>query len=111
MANKITGYNSNSVDIAAARSRETARSGQASSDKAGTDNRAGAKVTTPAADSHVQLTDTATNLKQVEGRLASVPDVDRARVDEVRQRVESGSYQVNAERVADRLLAFERDLA
>jgi negative regulator of flagellin synthesis FlgM len=59
----------------------------------------------------VQLTDTAVNLKQIESRIAGLPDIDRARVDAVRQRVDSGAYQVNAGRLADRLLAFERDLA
>jgi negative regulator of flagellin synthesis FlgM len=59
----------------------------------------------------VQLTDTATNLKQVEAWIAELPDVDRARVDAVRQRVESGAYEINPERLANRLLAFERDLA
>ncbi len=53
----------------------------------------------------------ATNLKQVEARIAELPDVDRARVDAVRQRVESGAYEINAGRLADRLLAFERHLA
>lgn len=59
----------------------------------------------------MHLTDMATNLKQVEARIAELPDVDRARVDAARQRVESGAYEINAGRLADRLLAFERHLA
>ncbi len=110
MADKITGYNSSGVDMAA-RSREAARSGRTTPDKADTGNRAGTKAAPPAVDSQVRLTDTATNLKQVERRLADMPDVDQARVSELRQRVDSGTYQVNAGRLADRLLAFERDLA
>ncbi|MCE7901946.1 MAG: flagellar biosynthesis anti-sigma factor FlgM [Gammaproteobacteria bacterium PRO9] len=110
MANKITGYGNNHVDPAVSRARESQRSGRAASDQVDGGNRT-AKTAPPAADSHVRLTDTATNLKQVEQRLASVPDVDQARVSAVRQRVESGNYQVNAGRLADRLLAFERDLA
>jgi flagellar biosynthesis anti-sigma factor FlgM len=55
----------------------------------------------------VQLTDTATNLKQVEAWIAELPDVDRARVDAIRQRVESGAYEINAGRLADRLLAID----
>ena len=48
---------------------------------------------------------------RIETRLADVPDVDRKRVETLRERIESGAYEVNAGRLADRLLAFERDLA
>lgn len=108
MADKISGYGGNGVDIRSTRSRGPARSeGAANSDKAET---AGRTTDTSATASQVRLTDTATNLKQIETRLAAQPDVDRARVDAVRKRVESGAYQMNAGRLADRLLAFERDL-
>lgn len=102
MADKINGYGRSGVDITSTRLRamergkdagQSARSGSASGQDA------------------VQLTSTATSLKQIETRLASIPDVDRARVDAVRQRVEAGAYKVDANRIADRLLRFERDLA
>lgn len=108
MADKISGYGSNGVDITSTRSRATVRKERAADgDKAETSSRTDASSTS----SQVRLTDTATSLKQVEARIADLPNVDRARVDAVRQRVESGAYQVNAGRLADRLLAFERDLA
>ncbi len=107
MADKITGYGGSGVDITSARSRGAVRNERAADDS----KAAGGPVDSGAPASAVQLTDTATNLKQTEARLANTPDVDRARVDAVRQRVEAGSYQVNAGRLADRLLAFERDLA
>lgn len=108
MADKISGYGRNGVDIASARAREAARGERAAgSDKAKEGGRA---EPSPAASS-VQLTDTATNLKQVEARIRDLPDVDRKRVESVRQRIESGNYQVNAGRLADRLIAFERDMA
>lgn len=102
MADKINGYGRSGVDITSTRlraiergenARQSARSGSASGNDA------------------VQLTSTATSLKQIESRLASIPEVDRARVESIRQRVESGSYKVDANRIADRLLRFERDLA
>jgi len=108
MADKITGYGTNGVDLTAARARGPARNERvADGDKA----EAGSRAESTGTVSQVTLTDTATNLKQVESRIANLPDVDRARVEAVRQRVESGAYQVNAGRLADRLLAFERDLA
>lgn len=111
MADKITGYGKSQVEVATSRSREAGRSSRAGSDRVDAGHRAAEKGATAAADTQVRLTDTATNLKQVEQSLASMPDVDQARVSEIRQRVDGGSYQVNADRLADRLLAFERDLA
>ena len=109
MADKISGYGSKGVDITSTRSR-----GPAPSERAASSDKSAAPARTTDASStgsQVRLTDTASNLKQIEARLADLPDVDRARVDAARQRVESGAYQVNAGRLADRLLAFERDLA
>ncbi|MBL8200102.1 MAG: flagellar biosynthesis anti-sigma factor FlgM [Chromatiales bacterium] len=108
MADKISGYGRNGVDIASARSRAPVRNERAADgDKAeAASRRDGAENS-----SQVRLTDTAASLKQVEKRLADLPDVDRKRVETLRQRIESGAYEVNAGRLADRLLAFERDLA
>jgi len=108
MADKISGYGRNGVDLTATKGRGPDRSERAA--EAGKAE-AGKETADKSTASHVQLTDTAANLKQVEARIASLPDVDRARVDAVRQRVESGAYEINAGRLADRLLAFERDLA
>jgi len=112
MADKINGYGRNGLDITPARSRASVRNaGEAGTDKASAGSRTEASPTPGPASSELRLTDTATNLKQVEGRLAKLPDVDQARVEAVRQRIESGAYAVNAGRLADRLLAFERDMA
>jgi negative regulator of flagellin synthesis FlgM len=108
MADKISGYGGNGVDITSTRSRSPVRNERAAdSDKAGAASRSGDAT----ASSQVRLTDTAVNLKQIEARLADQPDVDRKRVDSLRERIESGAYEVNAGRLADRILAFERDLA
>jgi negative regulator of flagellin synthesis FlgM len=108
MADKISGYGGKGLDIGSTRSRGPTRNERvADADKTEGGNRPEASATA----SQVRLTDTATNLQQVESRIADLPDVDRARVDAVRQRIESGNYQMNPGRLADRLLAFERDLA
>lgn len=108
MADKISGYGRNGVDITSARSRANVREERtAGADKA----EAGDRSEAAGGSSQVRLTDTAANLKQIESRLADLPDVDRKRVETLRQRIESGAYEVNAGRLADRVLAFERDLA
>ena len=101
MADKINGYGRGGVDISTTRLRAIER---------GESARPSRKPESTSTDD-VQLTHTATSLKQIETRLASIPDVDRARVEAVRQRVESGPWKMDANRVADRLMRFERDLA
>jgi negative regulator of flagellin synthesis FlgM len=102
MADRINGYGRGGVDISSTRTRalrsETARD----SSRAGESGQA--------ADA-VRLTDTATNLKQIEARLAALPDVDQARVDAIRKRIESGSYRADPGRIAERLLKLDRELA
>ena len=107
MADKITGYGRNGVDIASTRSRAQVRAERTS----GGDKAEGAGASDAPESPAVRLTDTATNLKGVEARLAALPDVDAKRVESLRQRIESGAYEINAGRLADRIIAFERDLA
>jgi negative regulator of flagellin synthesis FlgM len=63
----------------------------------------------PAAD--VQITGAARSLAAVEQALRDSPAVDSARVAAVRQRLDDGSYQIDPQRIADKLLRMERDLA
>ena len=58
----------------------------------------------------VSLTPTALRLHGAEQRLANQPVVDEARVEAIRQAIAEGSYQVNAERVAEKLLDLERTM-
>lgn len=55
----------------------------------------------------VQLTNTAAVLQQAESRLASVPVVDSHKVEAVKSALEKGQYQVNPERVADKMIQLE----
>lgn len=103
MADKINGYGRVGLDVGPSRTRAVQRSeGEGKS----TETR-GAR---PASDA-VQLTDTATRLKAIEARLAEIPDVDKARVNELRERIESGQYRPDPARIAARLLRMESDLA
>ena len=59
----------------------------------------------------VKLTDTAAKLQKIEARLANVPVVDTAKVEALRQEIASGSYQVDNNELATKILDFETDLS
>jgi negative regulator of flagellin synthesis FlgM len=101
MADRITGYGRPGLDIGATRQRPVAQSG-----------RQPAQGAAPAHEARdvVELTPTAAQLKAIEARLAALPDVDRARVEALRQRIEAGEYRPDPARIAAKLLAMERDL-
>ena len=58
----------------------------------------------------VSLTDTARQLQALENRVAGEPVVDNQRVQAVRQSINDGSFQVDAERVAEKLIGIEQAL-
>lgn len=58
----------------------------------------------------VSLTDTALRLRQIEDQLRTVPVVDNARVTEVRNALNSGNYEIDAARVAEKIIEFESRL-
>jgi negative regulator of flagellin synthesis FlgM len=67
--------------------------------------------TQPGSDSpsqQVQITPTAQLLASLEQQLAATPEVDQGRVDSLRQALSNGTYQVDAGRVADGLLAAQK---
>jgi negative regulator of flagellin synthesis FlgM len=101
VANKIGGFENRPVLTGADRPVERA------------DPRAqpGQSSAATSADSSVTLTDAALRLASLERAVAGVPEVDMARVTELRSAIESGRYSVDAERIAARLLDLERELA
>jgi len=66
----------------------------------------------PPADSgtDVHLTGAARGLAALEQSLQSQPVVDEARVAAVKERLQKGSYEVDPQRVADKLLRLDSDL-
>jgi negative regulator of flagellin synthesis FlgM len=58
----------------------------------------------------VTLTSSARSLQKIEEAVAKAPVVDASKVAAVKQAVDSGTYQINADRVADKLLQFESGL-
>ncbi|HCO44359.1 MAG TPA: flagellar biosynthesis anti-sigma factor FlgM [Gammaproteobacteria bacterium] len=58
-------------------------------------------------DESVNLTDSARQLHDLQGAVAGTPAVDHARVTALRTAIANGSYQIDAQRIADGLLAQE----
>ncbi|VAW53079.1 hypothetical protein MNBD_GAMMA06-1944 [hydrothermal vent metagenome] len=55
----------------------------------------------------VSLSDNARQLGKLDNTSVAAPVVDTKRVEQIKQSIESGSYEVNAEKVADKLMQFE----
>jgi negative regulator of flagellin synthesis FlgM len=58
----------------------------------------------------VTLTNSARSLQKIEEAVAKAPVVNSSKVAAVKQAIDSGTYRVDAGRVADKLLQFERGL-
>ena len=66
-----------------------------------------AKLGAGAAGDSVSLTQAGLQLAQMEQQLAKQPAVDSQRVDQVRQKLQSGNYSIDPARIANKLLGFE----
>jgi negative regulator of flagellin synthesis FlgM len=58
----------------------------------------------------VTLTSSARSLQKIEETIAKTPVVDTVKVAAVKQQLSSGTYQIDAGRIADKLLQFESNL-
>ncbi|HEY4583606.1 MAG TPA: flagellar biosynthesis anti-sigma factor FlgM, partial [Lysobacter sp.] len=69
-------------------------------------------VAAPAAADSVRLTGEATGLQAaVEAQLGRAAPMDMAKINAVRAALADGSYQVNPQEIANRLVALERQMA
>jgi len=59
---------------------------------------------------HVTLTDSARSLQRLEEAVAKTPAVNAPKVAAVKQAIGAGTYKVDAGRVADKLINYERGL-
>lgn len=60
-----------------------------------------------ARDDQVTLTETARRLSEVVQTASAQPTVDRNRVEEIRQAIQEGRYEVNPVRIAEKLMKTE----
>ena len=64
----------------------------------------------PATPDTVTLTETAAQLHHLENTLAQLPVVDMSRVEGVKSVLLGGTYEINSDRVAEKMMHFERAL-
>jgi len=100
VATKIGGLDSSPVQVSTGRTVKHAGSSDS-------------EVKSSSADvkSDTQITDSAKGLAALEQAVRDLPAVDTARVQQVSSKLASGTYKVDAGRVADKLLRSEQDLA
>jgi negative regulator of flagellin synthesis FlgM len=58
----------------------------------------------------VQLSSLASTLQKAEAALAETPKVDSSRIEEIKQAIRDGRFQIDANRIADGLLAEVRQM-
>lgn len=58
----------------------------------------------------VSLTPEAKQLRDLEAKVASMPEVDSNRVNQIKQQLANGSFEVNPERIASKMMSLERAL-
>jgi negative regulator of flagellin synthesis FlgM len=105
MTEKINGQGFRPSDTAGARRSEGAKSAAGGP----TGHRAEA-ADKPAAGDTVRITQSGLLMSKLEELVQSTPVVDSERVAALKDAIASGSYEVDDQRVADRLLKFERDV-
>ncbi|EGG94487.1 Negative regulator of flagellin synthesis flgM [gamma proteobacterium IMCC1989] len=66
-----------------------------------------AKNTEVAAEKNVQLSSQAQTIEKLEAKILSSEGVDSAKVEEIKQQIADGSYEMNSSNIADKLLAQE----
>ena len=103
MTEKINGQGFRPSDTASARRTESAKPAA----REGKSPAAGGDVAT--ADT-VNITASGLLMTKLEELVQRAPVVDAERVAAIKDAIASGSYQVDDQRVADRLLKFERDV-
>ena len=64
----------------------------------------------PSTPDTVTLTDMAAQLHKLEATILAAPIVDTARVEDVKQALRSGHFQINPQRVAEKMMSFEKAL-
>jgi negative regulator of flagellin synthesis FlgM len=59
----------------------------------------------------VELSSAAQQLASLQDKLAAIDTVDMGKVDEIRQAISNGNYKIDAQKIAESLLALEGEFA
>lgn len=62
----------------------------------------------PGAGDQVSLTPEAKQLRDLESQVAKLPEVDSNRVNDIKAQLANGSFEVNPERIAEKMMSLER---
>lgn len=105
---------SNSTSAADSRSTVRTSSGQTSAAGAGAGSKASSAGQQSGASQarvdEVSISTQAGDLQALEARIRQLPEVNAARVVELRDQIKAGEYTVDSAQVADKILAFEQKL-
>ena len=93
---------------AAGKASQSSRKKVGSSDSSNKSGASGAAQNTTS--DSVDLTETATQMQKIEQSLASIPIVDSSKVQAVSESIEQGQYQINEEKIADRIIDIEKNI-
>lgn len=59
---------------------------------------------------NVNLSSQAKNLKQLEQKLGDYPEMDDNRIEQIRSQLENGTYKINAEKLAQKMLDMDKSI-
>lgn len=107
MAVDINGINSGQVNPQ--RNNRTEQGGKAPATPTAQEQ-ATAAASTASASENVSLSSRAKGLKQTEQRLKDYPDVDDAKVDAIRAALQNGSFKVDAQKLAQKMLENDNSI-
>ncbi len=99
----INGPNQNQGSVSQSRGSDSASRGQAAA-------RQGAEGSNPSSDDTVELSPAVQVLQQLEASIRDLPEVNEQRVEEIRTAIAEGRFEINAERIAAKLVNLERSL-
>lgn len=58
----------------------------------------------------VNLSNQARNLKQLEQKLGDYPEMDDDRIEQIRSQLENGTYKIDAEKLAQKMLDMDKSI-
>ncbi len=58
----------------------------------------------------INLTNSATRIKALEELVAHLPIVDTKKIEQIQNSINDGTYEINPERIAEKMIQFEKDL-